>query len=244
LLEKEGASIAAISTVQGAIYNRNGLDIGALLELRKVYGDACVLHYHKAKALSLDELLLLDVNILLPCARPWSINVHNAAELQVDLIVPGANIPVTPSAERILFDRSILYIPDFVASAGGVYGSAMVARGFQEDEIRHLIQHEFADKVTRMLEEARRVERMPGEVAKALAWDSHLRLAKTAATQTKGLSALTKKIVQKGLRGSLVRGAYIFLRRGWGKAQWIRNIALEDSKSKLAMGQFNQTPGS
>ena len=62
----------------------------------------------------------LDVDILFPSALENVITTGNAARIQARLICELANGPTTPGADRILFDRGITVLPDFLANAGGV----------------------------------------------------------------------------------------------------------------------------
>src|SRR3989449_8941505 len=44
----------------------------------------------------------------------------NARTIDCKVVVEGANEPTTPTADRILEERGIAVIPDFLANAGGV----------------------------------------------------------------------------------------------------------------------------
>jgi glutamate dehydrogenase (NAD(P)+) len=63
-----------------------------------------------------------DVDILLPCAMENQVtadNVH-AIKPRVKIVAEGANGPTTPEADKVLEERGIFNIPDFLANAGGV----------------------------------------------------------------------------------------------------------------------------
>jgi len=119
-MAKSGAKVTAISTIDGAIFNENGLDVGRLLEMRKKFGDKVVLGYEDAKHISKEDLLYLPVDILVPCAGPYVINESNVDRVQARVIVSGANIPITQEAEEILFKKGVIALPDFICNAGGV----------------------------------------------------------------------------------------------------------------------------
>lgn len=57
------------------------------------------------------------------------INENNVHLLDAKLIIEGANIPITGKAEKILYEAGILYIPDFIANAGGVICAAAEYQG-------------------------------------------------------------------------------------------------------------------
>lgn len=63
-----------------------------------------------------------DVDILMPAAIENQITGENVSRIKprVKVIVEGANGPTTPEADKVIQERKILVIPDFLANAGGV----------------------------------------------------------------------------------------------------------------------------
>ena len=74
----------------------------------------------------------MPCEIWIPAARPDVIHRDNASRLRAKLVVQGANVPCTDEAERMLHDRGILVVPDFIANAGGVITAAVEYRGGDE----------------------------------------------------------------------------------------------------------------
>jgi glutamate dehydrogenase len=66
--------------------------------------------------------LAQDVDILIPSALENQINGDNVGLIRstVKIVAEGANGPTTPEADKVLEDRGIFVIPDFLANAGGV----------------------------------------------------------------------------------------------------------------------------
>src|SRR5207248_5220065 len=67
-----------------------------------------------------EELLLLDCDVLAPCALEQVITAENADQVKARIICEGANGPLTPGADEILDDKGVLILPDVLANAGGV----------------------------------------------------------------------------------------------------------------------------
>jgi len=140
-ISESGANVVAISTINGAIYNKDGLDVKALLEARKTAGDKAVVDYNpkKAKRIRSQELYGLPVDILIPGARPYVINKKNAGKVRARVISSIANIPMTDEAEAIIFKKGILAVPDFISNAGGaILGVVDVLGGTSDDVFRVL----------------------------------------------------------------------------------------------------------
>lgn len=117
LLDDWEATVVAISDVNGAMYDAAGIDTHAVPshdeEPEAVTRDA-------EEVISNDELLELDVDVLIPAALGNVITKANANAIQADVIVEGANGPITSAADAILSEREIPVIPDILANAGGV----------------------------------------------------------------------------------------------------------------------------
>ena len=117
-----GATIIAVSDHSCGLYNEEGLNIEKLIEMAEHKRKGGKLDQCKGdfKKISNAELLQLDTEILIPAAIGGVINEDNAMDINADLIVEAANMPVTCDADSILNDRGVTIVPDILANAGGV----------------------------------------------------------------------------------------------------------------------------
>jgi glutamate dehydrogenase (NAD(P)+) len=113
-----GAKVVAVSDVRGGIHNPGGLDIAAVMTHRLESGS--VVEMPGADAISNEDLLLLDVDWLVPAALGGVIHARNAEHIAARVVIEAANHPVTPEADAILNDRGVVVIPDIMANSGGV----------------------------------------------------------------------------------------------------------------------------
>ncbi|MGH2820968.1 MAG: Glu/Leu/Phe/Val family dehydrogenase [Actinomycetota bacterium] len=118
LAAEEGARVIAVSDVEGGIHNSRGLDLDALDRHRRDAGS--VQGFAGADAVSNEELLELECDLLIPAAIEGVINSQNAQEIKARMVVEAANGPITPVADGMLVDRGITIVPDILANAGGV----------------------------------------------------------------------------------------------------------------------------
>ena len=119
LLDERGVKIVALGDVSQAYYNENGINISDAVAFQEA-NDGSLIGFSGAQAISTDELLLLDVDVLVPAAVEDVITVKNAKDIKAKLIVEGANGPTSARADKILNDLGILSVPDILANAGGV----------------------------------------------------------------------------------------------------------------------------
>jgi glutamate dehydrogenase/leucine dehydrogenase len=107
-------------TSRAASTTRSGLDIPKLLGHLRESGS--VVDFPGSEQITNEDLLELDVDILIPAALGEVITHRNADKLsdRLKLIIEGANHPVTPVADSMLYDRGVMVVPDILANAGGV----------------------------------------------------------------------------------------------------------------------------
>jgi glutamate dehydrogenase (NAD(P)+) len=130
-LHEEGATVVAVSDSQVGLYNPKGIDVPAALAHKAETGSLAGLG--DAEQITNEELLLVECDLLAPCALEQVITEQNADKIKAPIICEGANGPVTPAADAILEDRGILVLPDVLANAGGVVVSYFEwVQGLQE----------------------------------------------------------------------------------------------------------------
>jgi glutamate dehydrogenase (NAD(P)+) len=130
-LAEEGATVVAISDSSTGLYNPRGIDVAAALALKQETGSLA--GFKGAEEITNEELLLLDCDVLAPCALEQVITSENAALIKAQIVCEGANGPVTPTGDEILDDRGVLVLPDILANAGGVVVSYFEwVQGLQE----------------------------------------------------------------------------------------------------------------
>ncbi len=129
-LAKKGAVLVAASDSRGMIKNHSGLNVNELIQL-KLQGKS-VADYPDGERFEREAIIEVECDIWIPAARPDVINKDNVGHLKTKLIMQGANIPITHEAEAMLSKQGILYVPDFIANAGGVICAAMEYHGANE----------------------------------------------------------------------------------------------------------------
>jgi len=118
LMSQAGYKIIGVIEVDGAIYNKNGIDMDALWKYRertkKISG------FSEAEAADPAELMLTDCEILVPAATENQITSRNADRVKCRILAEGANGPTTAAADEILDRKGVFVIPDILCNAGGV----------------------------------------------------------------------------------------------------------------------------
>lgn len=128
-LHEAGYKIVAVSDSKGGIYAKNGkaMDPEHLLGTKKSHGFAAgcycrgsVCDCDNFTAISNDKLLELPVDVLVPAALENVITSKNAGRIKADIILELANGAVSPEADKKLFKKGKIVVPDVLANAGGV----------------------------------------------------------------------------------------------------------------------------
>jgi glutamate dehydrogenase (NAD(P)+) len=118
LMNRSGFKIICIVEHDGAVYNRHGLDIEALMLHRRETGS--IRGFAEAEDVDRDEALLMECDVLIPAARENVITSANAHGIRAKILCEGANGPTTFVADSILAEKKVFVIPDILANAGGV----------------------------------------------------------------------------------------------------------------------------
>jgi len=162
-LTERGAVLVAAADSQGTIHNPDGLDVKQLIALKESGG--ALADYSDAQKLDRDAVVGVDCDIWIPAARPDVINEDNVGQLKARLVVEGANIPITHGAEKILADKGILCVPDFIANAGGVICAAMEYHGASEGAAMQSIEEKLRRNTRQVLEDAARRGILPRQAS-------------------------------------------------------------------------------
>lgn len=130
LYQELGGKVLAISCWDEAdktaytFRRKAGLDIKALAAITDTYG---TIDKEKAKDIGCEVLpgdawIEQDVDILIPAAMENQVTINNVNKIsrQVKVVLEAANGPTTPDADKVIMERGIFLIPDFLANAGGV----------------------------------------------------------------------------------------------------------------------------
>jgi glutamate dehydrogenase (NAD(P)+) len=130
-LAEEGATVVALSDSSSGLYNPKGIDVAAAIAHKRETGALAGLR--GADAITNEELVLVECDVLAPCALEQVITGENADRVRAQIILEGANGPLTPAADAIVDDRGVLVLPDVLANAGGVVVSYFEwVQGLQE----------------------------------------------------------------------------------------------------------------
>jgi glutamate dehydrogenase (NAD(P)+) len=161
LLDERGATIIAISGKEGGVFDESGVDIeaaGAYYRENNFLTD-----FTGGDAISNEELLTCDCDVLIPAAMESTVDEHVAPHIKARIVVEAANGPTTPAADEILRENGVTVLPDILANAGGVTVSYFEwVQGLQnffwdmkrvQDELQRVMERSF-DAVNAKADEA------------------------------------------------------------------------------------------
>jgi glutamate dehydrogenase (NAD(P)+) len=166
-LAQQGVVLVAASDSKGTLVAAGGIDVEALIDLKAAGGS--VVDYASGDKRAPDAVIDVECDIWIPAARPDVIREDNAARLRAKLMLQGANIPCTPGAEKLLHERGMLVVPDFIANAGGVICAAMEYRGATQAAAFEAIAEKIRENTAAVLSEIRVRRVLPRQAAADLA---------------------------------------------------------------------------
>ncbi len=129
--EALGAKVVTVSDSNGYVYDRDGIDIAALKEIKEVKRARLTEYknyrpnseYHEGR-----DVWNIPCDIALPCATQNELDENDARELIKNgctTVGEGANMPSTLGAVEVFLESGILYSPGKASNAGGVATSAL-----------------------------------------------------------------------------------------------------------------------
>ncbi len=127
-----GAKVVALSDSNGYIYDKNGIDLPLVKQLKEVerkrIKEYVTVHPEAEYHEGCKGIWTIPCDIALPCATQNEIDKESAEILVKNgckVVSEGANMPSTPEAIEIYLSNGILYGPAKAANAGGVATSGL-----------------------------------------------------------------------------------------------------------------------
>lgn len=127
-----GAKVVAMSDSNGYIYDKNGIDLNAVKQIKEVERKRIKEYLNYQPDAEYHEgckgIWTIPCDIALPCATQNEIDGESAKALAKNgckVVSEGANMPSTPDAIEEYFANGIIYGPAKAANAGGVATSGL-----------------------------------------------------------------------------------------------------------------------
>ena len=166
-LGEKGAVLVAASDSRGTVSNPRGIDVERLIAFKD--SGRSVLDYPDVEKSNVDAIFDIPCEIWIPAARPDVVHQANVHRLTAKLIAQGANIPFTMDAERILHEKGVLVLPDFIANAGGVICASVEYHGGTQTLAFQMIDQKIRSNTEEVLANAQKSRTLPRQAAVALA---------------------------------------------------------------------------
>ncbi len=122
-----------------------------------------------ATAVSQNEILSLDVDVIAPCALGAVLNDESIPLIKAKVIAGAANNQLASQRHDLMLrERGILYAPDYVLNAGGIIDIFYERIGHEHTKVRAHIET-IADTLSEIFRRADTQNRPTGEIANELA---------------------------------------------------------------------------
>lgn len=118
LVVSAGGRVIWLSDSQGAVFCEKGIDIQRATAIKENWQS--LIDLSDVSIISQDKLLSLQVDVLVPAALESQITEENMHDISSPLILEIANGPITPEADKFLFSKGVVVLPDVLSNAWGV----------------------------------------------------------------------------------------------------------------------------
>ncbi|MCA5892806.1 Glu/Leu/Phe/Val dehydrogenase [Isoptericola sp. NEAU-Y5] len=145
-----GARVVAVSDQYGGLRNDAGIDVDRLFA--HVGATGSVVGFDGADALSNNDLMGLEVDVLVPAAVEGVLDEDSAARVRARWVVEGANGPTTTGGDAVLARNGVTVVPDVLANAGGVVVSYF--EWVQANQTYWWSEEEIADRLEQRMKSA------------------------------------------------------------------------------------------
>jgi leucine dehydrogenase len=124
-----------------------------------------------AEVVDAGSIHAVDADVFAPCALGGTLNERTIPEIRARIVAGAANNQLaTPEDDARLAARGITYVPDFLASAGGVTNGVSELDGYDRADVEARIER-IAATTEAVLAEAQRRGIPSGEAAESLAME-------------------------------------------------------------------------
>jgi glutamate dehydrogenase (NAD(P)+) len=172
LLEEKGCRVIAVSDMYGGIKGTDGSALPMKQVAEHVERTRSVIQFPGAEAITNEDLLTIDCDLLIPAALECVITAENAPKIKASIVAEAANLPTTPEADEILEARGIAVLPDILTNVGGVIVSYFewiqnLQQGFWGEE---RVNSELDQYITRAYQEVSALSAQAGIPFRAAAY--------------------------------------------------------------------------
>jgi glutamate dehydrogenase len=135
-----GYEVVAISDSRNTIWNAEGINVPKALEWKNINGTFS--GFSGGKLLPADAIVGIGADIFVPAALENAVREDNWNNVKSKYVIELANGPVSPEAEKKLFDNGVVVVPDILANMGGVVVSYfewvqnLSGVSWEEDDVR------------------------------------------------------------------------------------------------------------
>jgi glutamate dehydrogenase (NADP+) len=133
--QEYGANVVAMSDSKGCIYDKNGIDLDLVKQIKEVERGRIYEYKNKHPEAEYFECTSEDspiwnikADIILPCATQNEVTLNSAKKLVENGVIAvgeGANMPCTKEATEYFLEHGVLVAPAKASNAGGVATSAI-----------------------------------------------------------------------------------------------------------------------
>ncbi|WP_408011477.1 Glu/Leu/Phe/Val family dehydrogenase [Pseudalkalibacillus sp. A8] len=164
-----GYKVVGISDANLLVTCEEGLDVQKLIDHKNGYGEIDKDYFEPNYQVKPNtEWLDVDCDILIPSALEDVIHQSNAENVKARLIVEGANIPISFEGDKIIKQRGIDVVTDFVANLGAIRFYDAVIFGLVKPDPQSVvddIENLCRKNTYRLFDEAKKQNKYQREIA-------------------------------------------------------------------------------